>query len=281
MKANHTDILRKAQEYAAKATVLMQKYFFCCGIIVAIDEVFIEGRPMFIAVAPKSMLICNAGVYKECTEANWTEFLDEMKNLEQTVSDRGVGIMAAVTKRLKHSHQSDVFHCMYTITKALLKQEKQCYALIRAEEDAQIKLEKCTAAIERFDNLEQAIKMGFDALRLSAGPTFNDAQQARHTLDFVCDWIQHIQPGWRKVISAFRDPYLLTYMDKAHSQMDGISVKADPLDREYILATQTRLWEEQASRRWRGKEVIIPTVTMTDLEQCCLNLADERYLRAI
>ena len=67
--ANHTDILKKAQEYAEKSSVIMKMYFHQLGIITAIDEVFIEGLPVFIAVCPQSLLISNAGVYEKCTEA--------------------------------------------------------------------------------------------------------------------------------------------------------------------------------------------------------------------
>ena len=88
--------------------------------------------------------------------------------------------------------------------------EKKCYGLITKEEQARINLEKCKAAgkgarksaaklrrvreacvtaIECFDNLEQAIDMAFDALRLSHGITLNNEKQARQTLEFVCEWI--------------------------------------------------------------------------------------------
>ena len=70
--ANHTEILKKSQEYAAKATVIMQMYFHQLGIITAIDEVFVEGMPIFVAVCPQSLLISNAGVYERRTEENWT-----------------------------------------------------------------------------------------------------------------------------------------------------------------------------------------------------------------
>ena len=75
VRANHTDILKKAQQYAVKATMIMGGYFHTQGVITAIDEVFIEGLPVFIAVSPTSLLICNAGVYENCTEPNWTQFL--------------------------------------------------------------------------------------------------------------------------------------------------------------------------------------------------------------
>ena len=111
-----------------------------------------------------------------------------MENLKGTLSDRGHAILAAVARRSDLGHQSDVFHCMHTVKKELLKVEKKCYGLITKEEQARVHLEKCKAtgkstrksaarlrraketcvtAVECFDNLEQAIDMAFDALRLS------------------------------------------------------------------------------------------------------------------
>ena len=288
--ANHTDILKKAQGYAEKATAIMQEHFHQHGVVTAIDEVFVEGLPVFIAVCPQSLLISNAGVYEKCTEENWTAFLMEMENLKGTLSDRGLAILAAVARRPDIGHQSDIFHCMHTVKKELLKMEKKCYSLITKEEEARIKLEKCktvgkdagksaaglrrtreacVTAIERFDNLEQAIDMAFAALRLSHGITLNNEQQARQNLEFVCEWIQCIHPSWKKVISALRDPNLLKYMEKVQDALKKVTVKANPLDREYVLATLIYLWEEQAPRRWRGKEVIIPESVRTDLQRCC------------
>ena len=291
MPANHTDILKKAQGYAEKATAIMQAHFHQHGVVTAIDEVFIEGLPVFIAVCPKSLLISNAGVYEKCTQENWTAFLREMENLKETLSDRGHAILAAVARRSELSHQSDIFHCMHTVKKELVKMEKKCYGLITKEEQARVNLEKCKAAgksarksaarlrrvkeacitaIECFDNLEQAIDMAFDALRLSHGITLNNEKQARQTLEFVCEWIQCIHPSWKKVISALRDPNLLKYMEKVHEALKKITGNGiNPLDREYVLAILIYHWEEQAPRRWRGKQVIIPKGVRTDLQRCC------------
>lgn len=298
LKANHSGILKQAKQYAAIATKLMQDYFHPCAKIVAVDEVFVEQLPVFVAVAPRSLLVCNASVYGKRTEENWSTFLDEMENMEGTVSDRGRSILAAVGKRENHTHQSDLFHCKHTIMPELLKLETQCYGLINKEEQARQKLEKrkayckdvrgaactlraakkkCAEKIELFDHLEQAVKLAFDALRLSNGSTFNRSEQARQTLAFVCDWIACIHPRWKKVISALKDQHLLGYMDVAHEQIAVIDVDATgAVDREFVLATLTRLWEQQAHRRWRGRSVIIPQDVLADLHQRCPNLDSVR-----
>jgi hypothetical protein len=293
MSANHTDILKRAQGYAEKATAIMQEHFHQHGIVTAIDEVFVEGLPVFIAVCPQSLLISNAGVYEKCSQENWTAFLMKMENLKETLSDRGHAILAAVSRRSDLGHQSDIFHCMHTVKKELLKMEKKCYGLLTKEEQARVNLEKCkgvgkdarksaarlrrareacATAIECFGNLEQAIYMAFAALRLSHGITLNNEKQARQTLEFVCEWIQCIHPSWKKAISALRDPNLLKYMEKVQDALKKITVKGiNPLDREYALAILIYLWEEQAPRRWRGKEVIIPEKVRIDLNRCCPN----------
>ena len=143
LPANHTDILKKSQEYAVKATDIMQLYFHQLGVIAAIDEVFVEGLPVFLAVCPQSLLISNVGVYEKRTEENWTASLQEMENLKSTLSDRGIAILSAIAKRSNHSHQSDIFHCMYIVKKELLLLEKKCHGLITKEQEAQMRVEKC------------------------------------------------------------------------------------------------------------------------------------------
>lgn len=299
VRANHTDILKKAQKYASKATILMEELFHCQGVTVAIDEVFIEGTPVFIAVSPKGLLICNSGTHENCTEKNWTPFLNKMKNLTQTTSDRGLGLMSAINNRDSHLHQSDIFHFKFLLNKELSKMIKGCYALIDREERAKKKLQKCkdsgknackdgaklrrareksVASIELFDNLEQAVNMAFEALRFSDGITLNNAKEARQTLDFVAEWIQHIHPRWKKVVNALRDPYLLEFMNISHEAITNIDVNVEtPLDREFILATLTQLWEQQNKRRYRGKDVIIPETVEKHLRSCCANLDDIQY----
>jgi hypothetical protein len=62
-------------------------------------------------------------------------------------------------------------------------------------------------------------------------------------------------------------------MEKVHDALKKITVKGiNPLDREYVFAVLISLWEEQAPRRWRGKEIIIPKKVRTDLKRCCPNL---------
>jgi hypothetical protein len=292
MKANHTDIAKLAQAYAAKATLIMGECFHTCARTVAIDEVFVEGRPIFVAVAPRSLLICNCAVRDRRTEKEWTAFLDEMENLKSTVSDRGQGILAAISKRDGHIHYSDIFHCMFTVNKELRKMEAHCYRLIREEDEARLKLQKrktsgrnacmaaanlrkaterCTDALERFDHLEQAVRLAFEALNLSFGIRLNSCVEARETLDFVCEWITQIHPSWKKVVAALKDPGLLTHLEQVYRRFEDLHIQGSPIDREYVLASLTFFWEQQALRRWRGKPVVLPQSVMASLKRSCTN----------
>jgi hypothetical protein len=293
INANHTGIAKYAQGYAAKATLIMAQYFHSCARTVAIDEVFVEGKPVLVAVDPKSLLICNCAVEDRRTEAEWTAFLNEMENLDATVSDRGNAILAAVDKREEHVHQSDHFHCMFTANTELRKLEARCYRFIRAEQEAEAALEKrrktgknagtaarllrsanrkCTAELERFDHLEEAVKMAFGALKLSAGIHLNSTEDAVETLAFVRDWIKAVHPKWTKVTNALKDSALLTCHREFSKRIQTLDIQADASDFDYIIAVLTYYWEQQASRRWRGKQVFIPEDIMSSLERCCSNL---------
>ena len=115
--------------------------------------------------------------------------------------------------------------------------------------------------------------MGFNAMSISNGYTLNEADEARKTLDFVCEWIKHIHPSWKKVIRAFQDPHLLEYIKNVYAVITKIDVQCElSINCEHVLAVLTYYWEKQASRRWRGKEVIIPETVKKGLKSICLNL---------
>lgn len=293
IKVSHSTILNQAQQYGEKATGIMRSHFTEHGINAAIDEIYISGKALFLAVAPSSLLICNSAVYEGATEENWNHFLNMMHNLKGTVSDRGAGILAAVTKIRGHKHQSDVFHCMYNVLKELRKLESRSYSLIRSEEKAEDKLNKkrkrgrdtrseaaslravknrCRAAVALFDSMREAVELAFNAMLISDGFTITRKDKARETLDFVCEWISDINPEWTKVISAFKDEYLLEYLDAIYEKVSRIDVQAKtPLDNEYIFSTLIYYWEKQAARRWRGKEVIFPADIEERLNSMCSN----------
>jgi hypothetical protein len=48
----------------------------------------------------------------------------------------------------------------------------------------------------------------------------------------------------------------------------------NPEDREYVLATLSKLWENQAERRYKGKPVLISDAIEQELNTLCSNLAE-------
>ena len=133
--------------------------------------------------------------------------------------------------------------------------------------------EKCAHVLENFDHIEEAVKMAFEALRISDGFFLKDVDTAKAELVFVAEWIAQIKPSWKKVISALLDPNLLVFINEVRRAIDALEVRmADPLDKERVLAVLTLLWEEQATRRWRGKPVRIPKTVYDDLKKSCPEL---------
>jgi hypothetical protein len=137
--------------------------------------------------------------------------------------------------------------------------------------------DKTAVAIAQFDEIEQAVHVAFDALRLTtAQETFNTSTRARESLDLVRSWIhEHMSKGWKRVKSALQDPALFTFLDEFHAVLPAIRVDAVyPGDQESILVSLARLWEQQASHRYRGRPVVIPQSIEQDLLTRCRNLPE-------
>lgn len=296
--ANRTDILAMTKQYAQKATDLMKTHFWPLATDVDLDEIFVEGDPLYIATDPKSMAIVKTAMEDERTTDVWSRFLQDMPNLSRTTSDRGQAILGAVQKRPSLNHQSDTFHLKSLLHNELNIMEKRCYGLIAQEADllhrqnntfskgrdgrklgrwCRVMKDKTATAIAQFDELEQAVHVAFDALRLTtAQETFNTSTRARESLDLTRTWIhEHMPKGWKRVKSALQDPALFTFLDELHAALPAIRVDAVyPGDRESILVSLARLWEQQAPQRYRGRPVVIPQSIEQDLLTRCRNLPE-------
>jgi hypothetical protein len=176
--------------------------------------------------------------------------------------------------------------------------ETRCYALIEREAHLQQVLAKtrrrcrdCRAAAMRlyqvaeqtrqaialFDELEAAVHLAFDALRLTTpAGTFNTAATARADLQFAKAWIHaHLPDGWAKVKRALDDDALLTFLDELHRDLPTLPVYSpSPEDHDDVLVALARLWEDQAPRRQRGKPVLIPADLQHQLHARCAKLPD-------
>ncbi len=298
IKTNHTSILQQMRLYARKASEIMKACFWPAAKDVDIDEIFIENDPLYVAVDPKSMAICKTAKYSSATTENWQRFSVGLENLRRTTSDRGTAILGAIRQKENHIHQSDLFHCKRSIAGELRKIEKSAYKAIKQEEEARKTMDKrktqgkdaraaaqtyraskrkVNKAIELFDNLEQGVKMVYDAFKLTTDDgQLNSMANARNNLEFAAEWFQFILPNsWEKAKNAVKDPYLLTYIGEFEEVVAKIPVNTTKVeDREGILVTLTKLWEDQAKSRWRGCEVKIPPCTEQSLAARCSNLPE-------
>jgi len=298
VRANRTDILQLTQQYARRATQIMQDYFWPAAQDVDLDEIFIEGLPLLIASEPRGMAILKTSMEQERTVATWGAFLRDLPQIRRATSDRGLAIRGAVARQGIRDVQSDIFHPIMLLRDELAVMETRCYSLIEQEDLLRQRLAKTRrrgrdcranavrlyqvakrtrAAIACFDELEAAVHLVFDALRLTtAQGTFNSPAQARSDLQFAKAWIQaHLPSGWSKVKRALDDEALLTFLADLDAALPSLGVNAPtPEDRHYVLVTLTRLWEDQAQRRYRSKPVRIPTPIHQQLQSRCANLPD-------
>jgi hypothetical protein len=296
--ANRTDILHWTAQYARRATNLMKEYFWPLAKDADLDEIFIERLPLLIASEPRALAILKASLEEELTAVKWSAFLDDLPHLRRTTSDRGQAIRGALARRSLQSHQSDIFHFKMLLRDELRKMETRCYSLMEKEENLQKILEKtrtrgrdCRAAAVRlykvaqqshesialFDELEAAVRLAFDALRITtAAGAFNSSAAAREALQFAKAWIHaHLPTGWAKVKRALDDEALLTFLDELHTALPTLTrYSPTAQDHRDVLVTLARLWEDQAPRRHRGKPVLIPEGIQCQLQQRCSNLPD-------
>jgi hypothetical protein len=296
--ANRTDILNLTQHYARRATQIMQNYFWPAAQDVDLDEIFIEGLPLLIASEPRGMAILKTSMQQERTVATWGAFLRDLPHIQRATSDRGQAIRGAVARHGIRNVQSDIFHPIMLLRDELAVMETRCYSLIAQEEFLAQRLKKtrrrgrdCRGhavrlgkvakrtqmAIACFDELDAAVHLAKDALRLTtAQGTFNSPAQARADLQFAKAWIQaHLPSGWNKVKRALDDEQMLTFLSELQTALPSLCVHAPtPEDRNYVLATLTRLWEDQAQRRYRAKPVRIPEAIQQQLQSCCANLPE-------
>jgi hypothetical protein len=296
-KANRTGVLQLTEELGRRATQLMQEYFWPLARDADLDEVFIEGSPLYIASDPVSLAVLKTSMEEDRTVQKWSAFLKNLPNLERTTSDRGQAILGAVARRGNLVCQSDIFHPKAILHEELNVLEERCYALIAKEDAAQKKLQKtdrrgrdCRGAgrrlqliaqrthdaIELFDELDAAVKIAFDALRITTSDgAFNSPANARELLQFARAWIhEHLPDAWHRAKNALKDDALLTFLKELEAALPTIPVDTPShQDRQFVLVTLARLWENQSSRRQRGKPVSIPAHVEQDLQNRCGNLA--------
>ncbi len=289
--ANRTDILTLTRQHAQRATELMKDHFWPLAQDVDLDEIFIEGDPLYVATEPRSLAILKTAKENDRTLMAWSRFLQDLPHLTRTTSDRGQAILGAVQQRRRLTHQSDIFHPKALLHEELSVLEKHCYQLIGQEEkilarqnttvskgrDGRTLGRWCRVIQDNTAAAIAAVHVAFDALGLTtAQGTFNTSVRARESLELARVWVQdHMPKGWKRVKSALQDLALLTFLDELHAALPALVVDAVRVDdRESILVALTRLWEQQAHRRYRGRPVVIPPPLEQELLTRCRNLPE-------
>jgi len=296
--ANRTDILRLTRQYARRATQIMQDYFWPAAEDVDLDEIFIEDLPLLMATEPRGMAILKAAKEPELTVAAWGTFLHDLPHIRRVTSDRGQAIRGAVARHGNLKVQSDIFHLIMSLRDELAVMESHCYSLIDQEDRLAQRLAKTRRrgrdsrgnaarlykvaqrtreAIATFDEVEAAVHLAFDAFRLTTPyGTFNSPAQARADLQFAKMWIHaHLPSGWERIKRALDDEKLLTFLAELQTALRSLSMPAaTPEDRNFVLVTLARLWEDQAQRRYRAQPIRIPDPILQQLQSRCSNLPD-------
>ena len=102
------------------------------------DEIFQCGTPILTGIDPESTYTYLLEEATDRTAETWSIYLDDRKdhglNLETSINDGGVGLMAGIPQVYPDVEiQSDTFHATYTMGKEVSKLERKALKLIKNE----------------------------------------------------------------------------------------------------------------------------------------------------
>jgi hypothetical protein len=150
LDGSDTTIWRQVQQDGAKAVELLAGVNFAgvsaAGVIPVIDETFFADRPIFFAVEPGSLAICDFHVPAEgqCTAEEWATFLWVLQEDRGLKIRGGMGDAAKayplVFKTLLDQEdlfREDHFHLLWDLSKLRQKLENQAYRAFEAEYKAE------------------------------------------------------------------------------------------------------------------------------------------------
>ena len=139
-------IWRKVNQAGAKASQILQQVDFGAvpvpKVLVAIDETFFDGRPIFFVVEPISLAICGFHVPADGNRAaiTWAPFLlvlkqDQHLNIEGGVADGATAYPGTFESLLERNDQlqEDVFHTERDLHALRRKLENSTYRAFKAE----------------------------------------------------------------------------------------------------------------------------------------------------
>lgn len=146
LDGSDTTIWRQVKQDGGKAVEILAAVNFAAvsqtGVIPVIDETFFDDRPIFLAVEPGSLAICDFHVPAEgrCTAEEWATFLLVLQQ------DRGLKIMGGMGDAAKayplvfktllnqeNLFREDHFHLLWELAKLRQKLENQAYRAFAAE----------------------------------------------------------------------------------------------------------------------------------------------------
>lgn len=262
------DLLARAGRAAREVLV---EHFRPLARDVDLDEIFLAGKPLLLVVEPKSHAI-HWGVLAEDRSAEaWKSALDGMRLLERVTSDRGTSIIAAC-RDLGIARQSDLFHAVREVGRAVRAAEDAAYRQLRAYYDAEkgyfkkwendpSDLRPAAQGLRRFREETDAIIGRFDRLEAEAGRfreafeftrpsgSFQSARYARQLAGHLVACLRESRPtGFRRAINAIEDPRLYFYLEELETAIAAAPLgSAEGKERSRIAASAFRLWRDVRS----------------------------------
>ena len=171
-----TTIWRQVNQDGAKAVEILRAVNFAevsqAGVIPVIDETFFDDWPIFFAVEPASLAICDFHLPADgqCTAEEWASFLlilqeDRGLNIIGGMGDAAKAYPTAFKTLLEQDDQfqEDHFHLLWDLHKLRQKLENKAYRTFEAEYKAATASEKASPAKAG----QKLIKAQAESLRLA------------------------------------------------------------------------------------------------------------------
>lgn len=248
------------------ARVILAEYFRPLARDVDLDEIFLAAKPLLLVVEPRSHVIHWGVLAEDRSVASWRATLEGMSLLERVTSDRGTSIIAAC-RELGIARQSDLFHAVREVGRAVRAAEDAAYRQLRAYYDAEKSYlkqwdhdpsdlrpaaqrlrrfrEETDAFLERFDGLEAEARRFRDAFEFTrSSGCFQSARYARQLAGHLVARLRASRPtGFRRAINAIEDRRLYYYLEELEAAIASAPLgSADGKERSRIAACAFQLW---------------------------------------
>lgn len=233
------------------------------------DEIFFHGKPVLVAVEPRSMAVLLCHQAKDRTADTWLENLQDFTRMEHAVADAGTGLQSALA-RLRRQRQAaaadaatqpldltasfDVFHTEKETRAVLARWWRKVEAAWAKAEKADRRLADARPQrrggrartrqaawdhVQRLWNHHERLEAGWKrakaALQLfRVDGKLNERSWAQGEIEAACRVL--VGPAWAKVRSLLRDGRTLAWLDRVHEQL----AKAEP--RKEVREAQVQWW---------------------------------------